>query len=74
MTARVLGVGGIFFKARDPVALSAWYRDHLGLAITEWGGVTFEPAMASPAGRPASLVVGLSGTRPTTSSPVPPRS
>lgn len=38
---RVTGVGGIFFKAKDPVALSAWYRDHLGLDITEWGGAIF---------------------------------
>jgi catechol-2,3-dioxygenase len=36
--ARVTGVGGIFFKARDPKALSAWYRDVLGLAIEEWNG------------------------------------
>ena len=48
MTARVVGIGGIFFKARDPDALRAWYRDHLGLPVTEWGGVTFEPALASP--------------------------
>jgi predicted enzyme related to lactoylglutathione lyase len=54
-TARVVGIGGIFFKARDPKALGAWYRDHLGLAITEWGGVTFEPAMTSPAGRESTL-------------------
>jgi predicted enzyme related to lactoylglutathione lyase len=59
MTARVVGIGGIFFKARDAVALGAWYRDHLGLAISEWGGVTFEPAMTSPAGRPATLVWSL---------------
>jgi hypothetical protein len=26
-----LGVGGIFFRAKDPEALSAWYRDHLGV-------------------------------------------
>lgn len=56
MTARVVGIGGIFFKARDPEALGAWYRDHLGLAIAEWGAVTFEPTMASPAGRPSTLV------------------
>jgi predicted enzyme related to lactoylglutathione lyase len=56
MTARVVGIGGIFFKARDPEALRAWYRDRLGLAITEWGGVAFEPTLASPAGRPSTLV------------------
>ena len=27
----VLGVGGIFFRARDPDALTAWYREHLGV-------------------------------------------
>jgi predicted enzyme related to lactoylglutathione lyase len=27
----VLGVGGIFFRAQDPDALSAWYRKHLGV-------------------------------------------
>lgn len=38
---RVTGIGGIFFKSRDPKALSAWYRDHLGLEVTDWGGVIF---------------------------------
>src|SRR5207244_9521118 len=31
--ARVTGIGGIFFKARDPEALARWYREHLGIAI-----------------------------------------
>ena len=39
---RVTGIGGIFFKANDPKALAAWYRDHLGLDVTEWGGAIFE--------------------------------
>ena len=39
---RVTGIGGIFFKARDPAALGAWYRDHLGLDVTEWGGTVFD--------------------------------
>jgi predicted enzyme related to lactoylglutathione lyase len=38
---RVLGIGGIFFKAKDPAALSAWYRDNLGVPIEEWGGAQF---------------------------------
>jgi catechol 2,3-dioxygenase-like lactoylglutathione lyase family enzyme len=38
---RVTGIGGIFFKAQDPVALREWYRLHLGLDVQEWGGVTF---------------------------------
>ena len=28
---KVQGVGGVFFRARDPDALRAWYRDHLGV-------------------------------------------
>ena len=29
---RVLGIGGFFFKAKDPGLLSAWYAEHLGVA------------------------------------------
>jgi predicted enzyme related to lactoylglutathione lyase len=29
----VLGIGGVFFKARDPAALAQWYRDHLGVPV-----------------------------------------
>lgn len=27
----VLGIGGLFFRAKDPDALSTWYREHLGV-------------------------------------------
>ena len=37
---RVTGVGGIFFKSRDPKALAAWYRDVMGIRIETWGGAT----------------------------------
>jgi predicted enzyme related to lactoylglutathione lyase len=30
---RVLGIGGVFLKARDPQALAAWYREHLGVPV-----------------------------------------
>jgi predicted enzyme related to lactoylglutathione lyase len=30
---RVVGVGGVFFKARDPKALAGWYRDNLGIPV-----------------------------------------
>lgn len=38
---RVVGIGGIFFKARDPEALRAWYKAHLGIDVQDWGGTTF---------------------------------
>lgn len=30
---KVNGIGGFFFRARDPATLSQWYRDHLGVAV-----------------------------------------
>jgi predicted enzyme related to lactoylglutathione lyase len=27
----VLGFGGLFFRSKDPDALSAWYKEHLGI-------------------------------------------
>lgn len=39
---RVTGIGGVFFKSRNPKALGAWYRDHLGLEVTDWGGAVFQ--------------------------------
>jgi len=38
---RVTGIGGVFFKAKDPVALRAWYKKHLGIDVQEWGGTAF---------------------------------
>lgn len=39
---RVTGIGGIFFKSADPKRLGAWYREHLGLEVNEWGGAVFQ--------------------------------
>jgi predicted enzyme related to lactoylglutathione lyase len=39
--AKVLGIGGVFFKAVDPKALSDWYARVLGLEIAAWGGAKF---------------------------------
>ena len=35
---RITGIGGVFFKAKDPKVLAAWYRDMLGLPLEAWGG------------------------------------
>ncbi len=59
----VLGVGGIFFRAKDPDALNAWYREHLGVGagcaaedtgpVDEWswtvqgGPLVFSPFKAT---------------------------
>ncbi len=31
----VTGIGGLFFRARDPVAMAAWYARHLGIDAGE---------------------------------------
>jgi predicted enzyme related to lactoylglutathione lyase len=49
---RVTGIGGIFFKAKDPVALRSWYQDHLGIDVQEWGGAVFR--WADNGGRPTA--------------------
>lgn len=30
---RVTGIGGVFFRARDPKVLAQWYQDHLGVFV-----------------------------------------
>jgi predicted enzyme related to lactoylglutathione lyase len=39
--ARVTGIGGVFFKAKDPEALRAWYQQHLEVDVQAWGGAAF---------------------------------
>ena len=42
--AKALGVGGIFFKAKDPQALLAWYQKWLGLPDESDSCSMFSPA------------------------------
>ena len=30
---RVTGIGGFFFRAKDPKALASWYQQHLGVSL-----------------------------------------
>lgn len=70
---RVTGIGGIFFQAKDPVALRAWYKRHLGIDVQEWGGTAF--TWTDDAGRPTGGMTiwsigaaGGSGFAPSTAS------
>jgi len=38
---RVIGIGGVFFKSKDPKATTEWYQKHLGLDTNPYGA-TFE--------------------------------
>ena len=50
---RVTGIGGIFFKAKDPAMLGAWYKKLLGIDVQDWGGAAFRWTAASPVSRGA---------------------
>ena len=39
--ARVTGIGGVFLRSRDPKSLAAWYAQHLGIQLSDYGGATF---------------------------------
>ncbi|MFM7333803.1 MAG: VOC family protein [Tabrizicola sp.] len=51
--AKVTGIGGIFFRARDPAGLNDWYKTHLGITqpdvavwMQEAGPTVFSPFKA----------------------------
>jgi predicted enzyme related to lactoylglutathione lyase len=44
---RAIGVGGIFFRSKNPGKLALWYSQHLGIDVESWGdthGASFRPA------------------------------
>lgn len=34
---KVTGIGGVFFKCKDPNAVNEWYKTHLGFDTTPYG-------------------------------------
>lgn len=36
MKEAVTGIGGFFFRAKDPKALQKWYADNLGVSVPVW--------------------------------------
>jgi predicted enzyme related to lactoylglutathione lyase len=57
---RVTGIGGIFLKARDPAALQAWYKRHLGIDVQSRGGTAFRwtDAKGVPVGGTTAWSIG----------------
>jgi predicted enzyme related to lactoylglutathione lyase len=45
---RVTGIGGLFFKAKDPKKLQAWYQKHLDLPVTPDGYIVFKAGHDAP--------------------------
>jgi predicted enzyme related to lactoylglutathione lyase len=45
--AKVIGIGGLFFKSADPAATRDWYARVLGIEFASWGGMKFRPEVAA---------------------------
>lgn len=45
---KVTGIGGIFFKCKDPKAMNEWYKNHLGFDTTPYG-TSFDWQQSDPA-------------------------
>ncbi|MGQ0533407.1 MAG: VOC family protein [Caulobacteraceae bacterium] len=45
--AKVLGIGGVFFKSSDGDAMREWYSRVLGMEFADWGGALFTPDIAA---------------------------
>ena len=39
--AKILGLGGVFFKCDDVEGYRQWWRDHMDVDISEWGSAEF---------------------------------
>ena len=48
--AQALGVGGIFFRSRDPKSLGDWYQRWLGVPVQHPHGAIFKAAAMPPGG------------------------
>ena len=47
---KVMGFGGVFFKAKDPEMLRNWYAENLGVPLEPWGGAVFPWFENNPTG------------------------
>ena len=50
---KVTGIGGIFFKCKDPGKMKEWYKTHLGLNTNDYGA-TFDWREASDTAKKGS--------------------
>ncbi|MFK7985064.1 MAG: VOC family protein [Sandaracinaceae bacterium] len=48
--ARVTGIGGVFIRSGDPKTLAAWYAEHLGIELEDYGVATLRWTDEVPAG------------------------
>lgn len=59
--AKILGLGGVFFKCKDVEAYRAWWAEYIGADITDWGTLEWDPdgkgkTMMSPFGNDSAYL------------------
>jgi predicted enzyme related to lactoylglutathione lyase len=52
---RVTGIGGVFFKCKDPQKVKAWYGKHLGLPVDDYGASFRWKDLGQPDNAPPAL-------------------
>jgi predicted enzyme related to lactoylglutathione lyase len=59
---KVTGIGGIFFKCKDPVKMKEWYNKHLGMNAGQYGA-TFEWIQTEDPGKKGSTTWNLNSEK-----------
>ena len=64
-TERVLGIGGLFFRSREPKKLAQWYQLHLGIdpVPTEYGQAVWQQAAGSTVFAPFPMETDYFGSQ-----------
>ena len=64
-TERVLGIGGLFFRSRDPKTLAQWYQLHLGInpVPTDYGQPVWQQAAGPTVFAPFPLDTDYFGSK-----------
>ena len=64
-TERVLGIGGLFFRSRDPKKLAQWYQLHLGIdpVPTDYGQTVWQQAAGPTVFSPFAMDTDYFGSK-----------
>lgn len=62
---RVLGIGGLFFRSRDPKQLALWYQSHLGIdpVPTDYGHASWQQSAGPTVFAPFAMDTGYFGSK-----------
>lgn len=44
---KIKGLGGVFWRSKDVLALKNWYKETLGISMEDWNGTVIQPDAGS---------------------------